>query len=307
MTQSESSTPGTLEALARVARAPFLLLSVVLVAAGAAAAYREGDFSWLRTGVALIGLIGLHVAVNAFNEVSDFKSGIDLETRRTPFSGGSGVLPAGGLSPRAGLCLGVLGVLVGLSAGIWFLTVVGWKLLPILVIGGLATLAYTDLLARCHVGEFFAGFGLGALPIVGTAMVQAGRVGQSAAIVAVPAFLMTFNLLLLNEFPDEEADRKGGRRNLVHLLGREGAARLYVVAAMMVPLWVAGSVILEALPSIALVALVPSLLLVAPLQWALTDPAEDVPVSALGANVGWNLATNAVMAAALLAAGRLGF
>ncbi|MDH3254535.1 MAG: hypothetical protein OEM62_06045, partial [Acidobacteriota bacterium] len=68
MTESEASTPGTLEALARVARAPFLLLSVVLVAAGAAAAYREGDFSWLRTGVALIGLIGLHVAVNAFNE-----------------------------------------------------------------------------------------------------------------------------------------------------------------------------------------------------------------------------------------------
>jgi 1,4-dihydroxy-2-naphthoate octaprenyltransferase len=35
---------------------------------------------------------------------------------------------------------------------------------------------------------------------------------------------MTFDLLLLNELPDEEADRAGGRRNLVLILGRRAAA-----------------------------------------------------------------------------------
>jgi 1,4-dihydroxy-2-naphthoate octaprenyltransferase len=40
--------------------------------------------------LALIGLVALHAAVNAFNEASDMRSGIDLQTTRTPFSGGSG-------------------------------------------------------------------------------------------------------------------------------------------------------------------------------------------------------------------------
>ena len=214
----------SLRALAAVARAPFLLLPVTLVAVGAAAGACDGAFSWLRTVVALVGLVGLHAAVNALNEASDFRTGIDLETRRTPFSGGSGTLPAGELSPAAAVALAVVGATIGFAAGVWFMFLVGPPLLPILLLGGIATLVYTEFLARHYVGELFAGLGLGLLPVVGTALVQAGSVGPTAVVVGVPAFFMTFNLLLLNEFPDEVADRVGGRHNLVLLLGRRGAA-----------------------------------------------------------------------------------
>jgi 1,4-dihydroxy-2-naphthoate octaprenyltransferase len=44
--------------------------------------------------------VGVHVAVNALNEASDYKTGIDFNTERTPFSGGSGTLPAEQLSSR---------------------------------------------------------------------------------------------------------------------------------------------------------------------------------------------------------------
>ena len=84
-----------LAAYAGVARAPFLLLPVTLVAAGAAAAAYDDRASALATLLALIGLVALHAAVNAFNEASDMRSGIDLQTTRTPFSGGSGTLPVG--------------------------------------------------------------------------------------------------------------------------------------------------------------------------------------------------------------------
>jgi hypothetical protein len=47
---------------------------------------------------------------------------------------------------------------------------------------------------------------------------------------------------------------------------------------------------------------VPSLLLVAPLRWALGDTSKPVPIPALGMNVAWNLATNSVLAAALVVA-----
>ena len=296
----------SIKALAGLARAPFLLLPVTLVAAGASAAWWEGDVSWQRTLVALVGLVSLHAAVNAFNEVSDFKSGIDLETDRTPFSGGSGTLPAGVVDPVVGTRLGATGAFIGLVAGYWFLSLVGWKLLPILVIGGLATLAYTDFLARRYVGELFAGLGLGAMPVLGTALVQDGRIGSAAMVAAVPAFLMTFNLLLLNEFPDEVADREGGRRNLVLLLGRRGAAKIYALAALFVPVWLIGSFLVGLVPALSLAAAAPSLLLAKPLRWALGDPMREVPIPALGANVVWNLATNSLFAVSLVAARWLG-
>jgi 1,4-dihydroxy-2-naphthoate octaprenyltransferase len=272
------------------------------VAAGSAAAAWEGSFSWARTVVALVGLVGMHVAVNAFNEVSDYRSGIDLQTERTPFTGGSGTLPSGAASPALGTAVGAAGAFVGLVAGVWFLWLVGWKLLPILALGALATLAYTDFLARGYVGELAAGLGLGALPVLGTAMVQGGTLGPAAVAAALPAFCMTLNLLLLNEFPDEAADRAGGRRNLILLFGRKGAARIYSAVALLVPISLVGAVLAGALPWWALVAVAPSLLLAKPLSWALGRPEDDVPIPALGANVVWNLATNSLLAASLAAA-----
>ena len=113
---------------------------------------------------------------------------------------------------------------------------------------------------------------------------------------------MTFNLLLLNEFPDEEADRKGGRRNLVILFGRKTAAWIYVFAGLVTPASIVVAVALDVLPPVGLVATLPSLLLVKPVQWALKDPYEPVPIPALGANVVWNLATNTLIALTLIVA-----
>jgi 1,4-dihydroxy-2-naphthoate octaprenyltransferase len=288
-----------MQAYLGVARAPFLLLPVTLVAAGASAALVEGAFSPTRTLVAFVGLLALHMAVNTLNEWSDMRTGIDLATERTPFSGGSGTLPAGGMGLTTALAFGLACAAVGLAAGIYFLLVVGWVLAPLLLAGAVLVLGYTDLLARTGIGEVAAGLGLGGLPVWGTALVQDGSAGPVALAAAVPATLMTFNLLLLNEFPDEKADRAGGRRNLVLLLGRPAAARVYAGAALLTPAWIVGSVAFGVLPALVLVACLPSLLLAKPLGWALARPAEPVPIPALGANVAWNLATNTVLAVAL--------
>jgi 1,4-dihydroxy-2-naphthoate octaprenyltransferase len=287
---------------ASIARAPFLLLPPTLVAAGAAAAAWDGAFSWLRTLLAVTGLVALHMAVNILNEWSDMRTGIDLETERTPFSGGSGTLPAGGMGSRTALVYGLVCSGIGLLIGLWFLWKVGWILLPILLAGAVAVLSYTDLLARIGVGEIAAGFGLGAGPVIGAALVQGGGWSDAAAAVSIPAFFMTFNLLLLNEFPDEGADRRGGRRNLVILLGRKPAAWIYVLAGLATPAALIVSIVLGTLPVWCLAATLPSLLLVKPVQWAVKDPAEAVPIPALGANVVWNLATNTLVAITLVVA-----
>ncbi|MCG6948264.1 MAG: prenyltransferase [Acidobacteria bacterium] len=293
--------PGIRE-FASVARAPFLLLPPTLVASGAAAAAWDGAFSWTRTFLAAVGLVALHMAVNIFNEWSDMRTGIDLETERTPFSGGSGTLPASGMSLRTALVFGLVCSSVGLAIGLWFVSKVGWVLVPLMIAGAVSVLAYTDFLARIGIGELAAGFGLGAGPVIGSALVQGGGWSHAAVAASIPAFFMTFNLLLLNEFPDEEADRKGGRRNLVILFGRKSAARIYALAGCATPASVASAVVVGILPPMCLTAALPSLLLTKPLKWAFTDPSQSVPIPALGANVVWNLATNTLLALALVVA-----
>jgi 1,4-dihydroxy-2-naphthoate polyprenyltransferase len=282
-----------------IARAPFLLLPVTLVAAGTGAAIFEGAPHWGRALIALVGLVSLHAAVNSLNEWSDMRTGIDLETHRTPFSGGSGTLPSGALPSSAALRFGIGGAAVGFAAGVWLTLQIGWVLLPFMALGAVFVLGYTDWLARIGLGEVAAGLGLGGLPVIGTALVQAGTIGNTAIWAAIPATCMTFNLLLLNEFPDEEADRKGGRRNLVLLFGRTGAALVYVIMALIVPAAIAWAVFLGAFPGWSLIATIPSLLLLGPLMWAFMRPGEGVPVPALGANVMWNLVTNTLLAITL--------
>jgi 1,4-dihydroxy-2-naphthoate octaprenyltransferase len=291
-----------LKAWLGVARAPFLVLPVTLVGLGAAAAAWEGTFAWVPTLLALVGLVALHIAVNALNEASDMRTGIDLHTERTPFSGGSGTLPAGELSVRATRTFALACAALGGLIGTYFALQLGWGFVALMALGAAAVLLYSEVFARAGLGELFAGLGLGALPVWGTAWVQGTEPGAAALWAGVPASFMTLNLLLLNEFPDEDADRRGGRRNLVILLGRRTAAGIYALAALLAPASIVVAVALGLLPRVALVGVLPSLLLAQPLAWAFTRPREPVPIPALAANVVWNLTTNTVLALSLLAA-----
>jgi 1,4-dihydroxy-2-naphthoate polyprenyltransferase len=124
-------------------------------------------------------------------------------------------------------------------------------------------------------------------------------VNDTVLFASLPAFWMTFDLLLLNEFPDERADRAGGRRHLVIRFGRKTAARMYALAALLVPVSIVAGVAGGALPFWGLLGVLPSILLAKPLAWAFGTAAGDPPIPALGANVVWNLATNVLLAVGL--------
>jgi len=208
-------------------RAPFLPLSAILVSLGSAAACWEGWFNLSRFLLALVGLLLTHVSVNTLNEYFDFKTGIDLHTVKTPFSGGSGVLPSGMLKPSSVLRLGLACFLLASLIGVYFLVEVGWLLLPVLVLGAFFTLSYSSLLSRLMLGEVSAGLGMGVLPVLGAYYVQAASSSLNILLASIPSGILVFNLLLLNEFPDVEADLKGGRRNLPIVLGKRRAAKIY--------------------------------------------------------------------------------
>jgi 1,4-dihydroxy-2-naphthoate octaprenyltransferase len=211
-------------------RAPFLLLAVMLVLIGGAAAHQDGVFDALRFALAMIGTILAHASVNLWNELSDFRTGIDEHTTRTPFSGGSGNLQAGLTSPGAVRAAAVGTLLIALGCGLYLTWVSGPWLLAFVVAGGLAAVFYTSHMARFALGELAAGTCLGTFVVLGTYYSMASQLTWSVVWLSIPPGILTALLLLLNEFPDAEADRAGGRRHLVIVLGRRGAAVLYTVA-----------------------------------------------------------------------------
>lgn len=81
-------------AVVRASRPNFLLLAPLCAGLGLAVAWQQGQApELLHTFLVFLGAVLAHAAVNLLNEYDDFRSGLDMITERTPFSGGSGALP----------------------------------------------------------------------------------------------------------------------------------------------------------------------------------------------------------------------
>ncbi len=273
-------------------RAPFLSLSVALVFLGTSVGFADGSLDPRRAFLAVLGLVLLHIAVNVFNECSDLRTGIDLHTHPTPFSGGSGMLTSGAIAPSHAAALGALCLIAGVIIGLYFIYATNIKLLPLLLLGGVAVCAYTDILARRFLGEVFAGLGLGLLPVLGSAFVQTGHYSWASFAAGVPAGILTFNLLLLNEFPDLEADSAGGRKNILIAVGKRRAGRIYAATMLAMYLWIIGTAVIGLTPLYCLPAIFTFAIAIKPMRWAL-DEGRDMGSStpALAGNVAANLGT----------------
>ena len=237
-----------------VIRAPFLPLSVVLAFLGTCIAWYDGAFHLGYALLAFFGLLLAHISVDVLNEYFDYKSGVDLETQRTPFSGGSGALPSGLISPRQALWLGVGTFLAIIPIGIYFTITRGWLLLPLLIVAAICIIIYTPILLKMGWPEWAPGLGMGTLPVLGVYFVQTTTYAP-AIVASIPSGIMVHNLLLLNEFPDTEADKKGGRRTLPIVAGKGKASIVYSVLTVIVYLWIIGGVVAGQMPVFSLLAL----------------------------------------------------
>jgi len=208
-------------------RGPFLILSVALVLIGVATAHHEGFHEGGHSVLLLLGVVLAHISVNLFNELSDCRTRIDEHTVRTPFSGGSGLLQAGRTSPRAVKAAAYGTLLTSGGIGLYFCFVRGWILLALIIPGAMAIRFYTSHLARWLVGDFAAGLTLGTCVVLGVHCVLTGHLSAQSVIISIPPGILTALLLFLNEFPDAEADQKGGRHHLVIHFGKKKSAVIY--------------------------------------------------------------------------------
>lgn len=284
-------------------RLPFLILAPACALVGLGTAiWSAGSVDPFHAILAFLGALTAHISVNVLNEYFDFRSKLDERTQRTPFSGGSGTLQARpDLAPKT-LALGVGALLVTGLIGVYFLTVWGLALLPLGLLGLFVIAAYTPWLAHNALASLIApGLGFGTLAVMGTHFALTGEYSWTAFIASLVPFFLVNDLLLLNQFPDVEADRSIGRRNLPIVYGVRTSSLIYGAFLLLAYLSIVLGIALTLLPPLALLGL-GTLVMAVPAARTAYRHGEDMPqlAPALGQNVLINILTPVLLGVGLL-------
>jgi 1,4-dihydroxy-2-naphthoate octaprenyltransferase len=243
----------------RTFRLPFLVLTPVCVLLGASiviASHTAVDD--VMIALVLTGAVAAHISVNALNEYHDFNSGLDLQTRRTAFSGGSGALPDHPEAVTAVLIAGLLSLLATIAIGGYLIAVTGTSILPIGIAGIVLVASYTQWLNRspwlCLIAP---GTGFGSLMVVGTHLVLTGNVSGPIWLVSLVPFFLINNLLLLNQYPDINADASVGRKTFPIVFGINNSNIVYALFMAAAYATIVLLVASKQIPVTGLVALLP--------------------------------------------------
>jgi 1,4-dihydroxy-2-naphthoate octaprenyltransferase len=220
------------------------------------AVWSSSHVNLLDIFIVLIGAVAAHISVNAFNEYYDFKTGLDFRTQRTPFSGGSGTLPESPEASRYALATAWISFTIAALVGTYFVFQQGLLLLPVGILGLIMLVVYTLWLTRNPIICLVApGLGFGVLMVMGTHFALTGQYSWTSFITSlVPTFLVS-NLLLINQFPDVEADRTVGRKHFPITIGQAKSAWIYVTFLLLVFVVIILGVITEYLPALSLLGL----------------------------------------------------
>ena len=276
------------------------------IALGIGTAYwSTGEINWLYAILALIGAISSHISVNAFNEYFDAKSGLDEKTEKTPFSGGSGTLQTNPQAAKAALTTAWVSFIIPALIGVFFLIVRGVMIIPLGVVGLLIIYIYTNWITRNWVLSLITpGLGFGTLWVMGTHFVLTGSYTMTAFIASLVPFFLVNNLLLLNQFPDAEADKTVGRAHLPIRIGNQASSKIYIAFLVLSYLTIILGVLFAFLPTWSLLGLLTLPIAVMAGKGAVLY-ANDIPklVPSLGQNVIINLLTPLLMAIGLFIAG----
>ncbi|MBU0512744.1 MAG: prenyltransferase [Chloroflexi bacterium] len=283
-------------------RLPFLVLTPACVLLGLGTAiYTTGQINWLYFVLALIGALAAHISVNVFNEYFDFQSGLDAKTIKTPFSGGSGTLPANPAMARPALILAWVAFAITALVGVFFLFTRGWALLPLGLLGLITIFAYTKWIARFPVLCLIApGLGFGTFMVMGTHFALTGEYSWVAFVASLVPFFLVSNLLLLNQFPDVEADQSVGRKHFPITLGKQQSGRIYLAFLLMTYLSICLGVALKYLPLASLIGLL-TLVLAVPISKGVLQHAKNTEklIPSMGLNVVVNILTPVLVAIGL--------
>jgi 1,4-dihydroxy-2-naphthoate octaprenyltransferase len=225
----------------KLSRVPFLSVGILPLVLGFVLAWRWGYKGplglYLLSSVAVILIMWMSYYLGERNDLEGDRLNQDFNR----FSGGSRILVKGILPAWVSLLLGygclVASILTGLYIYLQYQTG-PWTLL----LGGIGIFFgffYSGKPFQWSyrgIGEILIGFCYGWLPIATGFYLFTGFFSGQVFLLSIPVGLSIFNVILINEFPDEEADRAIGKRDLVVRFGRERMSDLYLGLSILIGL-----------------------------------------------------------------------
>jgi 1,4-dihydroxy-2-naphthoate polyprenyltransferase len=210
----------------RLARPFSLTAAAVPVLFGTALAFEDGSFAPGPLFAMLFGSLFIQAATNMFNEFYDAQRGLDVAGT----IGIAGSIVSGRVTARRVLVGALLCYTVALFLGIYLVVVGGW---PILVLGCLSALggylysAGPRPIAYTPASEAVVFVFMGILIVVIAYAVQTRTFPAYVPPAALPIGGLVAAILLANNIRDLISDRRGGRRTLPVVFGREVAILIY--------------------------------------------------------------------------------
>ena len=225
----EMETKNPLFAWFRVVRLRFVLSSVIAVLLGVSIVYYEtSQVNISFTILILAGVVFLHFSIDLLNDYWDYVKGIDKITKRTKFSGGTGVLPTGLLKAKHVYVVGLMFLVMGSLIGIYFILLRGPIVGVILGIAVFSVYTYSSKLVYRGLGETFVVL-KGALIVFGAYYVLTNSVEFVPFYNGIILGMLSGCVLFITSFPDFEADKSKGRKTLAISLGKDQALKLYPI------------------------------------------------------------------------------
>jgi 1,4-dihydroxy-2-naphthoate polyprenyltransferase len=249
-----------------LSRLPFLspgmaaLLTGILIAMRMDYGYEPG-----LVGISLIGMAFIMLATYYFNEYYDYE-GDAINRKFTKLSGGSRAIPDLKVPRPIARAAGWSAIIVLSAVSITYLLLYFDDyplLLPLALFGAFCGVFYSSppiQLAYTGIGEVVIGGCYGVLSVVSGFYLVSGELNLDMAVIALPASLTIFGVIMANEFPDYDADKAVNKRNIVVRLGPAKAAWVYAAAMVLAYPLMLASMLLDVSVTIVVLGL-PVLLL----------------------------------------------
>jgi 1,4-dihydroxy-2-naphthoate octaprenyltransferase len=273
-----------------LSRLPFLSPGIASFTTGVAVAIADGHDPVIGLlGISAAGLALIMLVTYYFNEYFDYEGDV-INKSFIKFSGGSRALPDKMISRNAARVAGYAGIAALAVIAVTYLVVYFQDyscLLPMALYGAFCGVFYSHPPFQWSyqgIGEIMIGGCYGVLALVSGYYVVSGVLKPEMILVALPASLTIFAVIVANEFPDIEADRAVNKKNMVVRFGLRGASRMYIVAMVLayplmlstVAVGVHWSIAITGLPVLAFSALAVR----ETLRGGYTEPSSQMKISA---------------------------
>jgi 1,4-dihydroxy-2-naphthoate octaprenyltransferase len=242
-------------------RFKFLPQGVMPVFIGSAVAYREtGLFFPGLFLMAFFGMMLVQFGLTMLDDWHDYLRGTDTtkSLEKNPYSGGSGVLADGTITPREMISVVALFYLIATAIGLYLTYLRGLMVLYTMLAGFFISIFYSlrpFQFAYRGLGEFMMLLGYGPTITLGAYFIQAQGITLQAFLAGLVPGMLMWAMIIINEVPDYEEDKKGGKKNLVVRFGVEDGVKLFAFGLIVIYFYIMVLAVLGIFPAGVLLSL----------------------------------------------------